>query len=201
MSPLFAGLTGFDYVALVIVGVSAASGFLRGATREIVGAVSFVGAVAAAAAGARYVAPLLGTRLGPPWLVHVIAIAIVFVLAYLVLAGFGGLIVGRVRNSMLSTPDRALGLVFGLARGVVAIGVVALVVEATAPVGTAPRWILAAKSFPVARATGDELRAIAPRSFRFDDILGSAFAGGGRDLGSYGAARPHSLAVVVEDPR
>jgi len=112
-----------DYVVIAAVLVSAIVGALRGFLREAVALATWLLALFLAWHFADLIEPHLGGMLAgsyvKPWAARIIIVLIVL----LVGAGVGALLEHFVRLSIFSGMDRFLGLVFGLLRGVVLLGV------------------------------------------------------------------------------
>ena len=112
-----------DYVVIAAILVSAVVGAARGLLREGVA----VGAWIVALFLAWHFSDLLGPHLGglmsnahvQPWAARVIIIVVVLLFG----AALGAILAHYVRLSIFSGMDRFLGLVFGLARGFVLLGV------------------------------------------------------------------------------
>jgi len=125
-------LTVFDYAVLAITGLSALRGLWRGLLGEVFGLVGWVVAFFVACA---LVSPV---RLWIPaswpggaltqWLLAFVAIMI----GVMLLAGLANALLGRlVQASGLSGVDRGLGLLFGCARGMLLVLVLAMLAGLT----------------------------------------------------------------------
>jgi len=156
-------VTGFDVIAGAILLVSGLVGFIRGATREVVTVLAFVVAVVVSIVALRISAPLAAHFIHTLWLARVAALLAVFIAVYLVVRLAGGFLTRGVRQTVLSGPDRLLGLLIGFARGVVAVGVIVLLIRAATPPERMPNWFTHAKVYPLASAAGGALRALAPK--------------------------------------
>lgn len=110
-------MTWVDGVVLAVLAVSAVLAFLRGLVAEILGVGAWVGAGTVAVALQPTTLALMQGSVEPPWLADALALAGVFLVVLLVLKLLIGVIARRVQNSLLGGTDRALGLVFGAARG------------------------------------------------------------------------------------
>ncbi len=110
-------MTWVDVVVLAVLAVSALLAFMRGLVQEVLGVGAWIGAAFLALALRPAVAPLLQGSVEPPWLADAVAMGGVFLVVLLVLKILIGLVARRVQDSMLGGTDRALGLLFGLARG------------------------------------------------------------------------------------
>ncbi|HXV01923.1 MAG TPA: CvpA family protein [Caulobacteraceae bacterium] len=167
-------MTGFDLVAGFILLVSALIGFWRGATREITTVIAFIAAVAGAIFGLRFTAPLARHFIHTPWLANVAAALAGFIVIYIVVRLVGGRLTRGVRTAGLSSLDRALGFAIGLARGVVAVGVLVLLIRAATPPERRPAWFTKARTYPVANAAGAALDALAPKGMAMARGVGPA---------------------------
>ena len=190
------GLTAFDLLAGGVLLVSGLIGFWRGATREVTGAIAFVLALVVAIAASPLTARLMAHLISAPWLAHWAGVAGGFLLVYcLLLIGFGTLVRG-VRQTGLSSLDRALGAGVGLARGLVVVGLAMLLIDWVAPPTRAPGWLAGARLYPLAEASGAVLRAAAPVGER---LASAAMASAGKSAsGTRPGADRHGLAVVVD---
>ncbi|MBY0332137.1 MAG: CvpA family protein [Acetobacteraceae bacterium] len=110
-------MTWVDGVVLAVLAFSGVIAFFRGMVREVLGVGAWIGAVLAALVLRHDVAALFEHAVDPPWVAEAIAAAGVFLTVLIVLKIVIGAIANRVQDSVLGGVDRALGLVFGLARG------------------------------------------------------------------------------------
>jgi membrane protein required for colicin V production len=129
----------FDVLVLIVLLVSALIAFLRGAIREILTILGVVGGLAAA----WYAGPLLiphmegwlGVKEGAepekllgilPYdlLAHILSYGLIFIVVVIVLSVISHMIAETARAIGLGPVDRTLGVIFGLARGVLLLGVV-----------------------------------------------------------------------------
>ena len=112
-----------DYLVIAAVVISAIVGAMRGFLREAVALVTWLFALFIAWHFADVVEPHLGGLLSgsyvKPWAARVIIVLLILLLG----AAIGALLNHYVRLSIFSGMDRFLGLVFGLLRGVVLLGV------------------------------------------------------------------------------
>jgi membrane protein required for colicin V production len=169
-SLLLQAMTAFDYAVLAIVGLSVLVSLFRGAVREVMSLVSWVGAVWIALHFAPKVSALLPASLGHPWL-RLFGVFIGLMVVSLLLFALIGLALARfVRGSGLGPWDRAVGVLFGLVRALVIL--VALVLAAgLTPLPREAAWRNAMFSPPLV-ALAKNARAFLPASLaeriRFD---------------------------------
>ncbi len=167
-------MTGFDVIAGGILLVSGLVGFLRGATREVTTVIAFIAAVAGAIFGLRFTGPIARHFIHTVWLANVAAVVVAFIVIYIIVRLVGGRLTRGVRQTGLSSLDRALGFAIGLARGVVAVGVIVLLIRAATPPERMPTWFTHARIYPVANAAGAALRALAPKGVAMARHMGPA---------------------------
>lgn len=123
-------MTFIDYVILGILLFSAVAGVVRGFLREVVSVITWV------------LAFVLAWKFGPSLEPHMAgavhdstvrawaARVPIFLLVLVVGAGIGALLNHFVRLSIFSGLDRLLGLVFGVLRGLVVVGLTAIISQA-----------------------------------------------------------------------
>ncbi|MBS1139521.1 MAG: Colicin production protein [Proteobacteria bacterium] len=111
-------MTGFDYVAIGIVGVSLIFGLWRGVVGEIVALVAWVLAIFAAVEFGAVVGRTVFAGLSDPALRTLAGCVVIFVGVLVVMALFRMAVRSMVKALGLSVSDRILGMVFGLVRGV-----------------------------------------------------------------------------------
>lgn len=150
-----------DLVLMGILLISALVGLIRGLIREALSLAVWIGAVWVAASYGDDVAPLFARTFEEPMLRLWVARAAVFV-AVLFAGSFLVWIVGYlVRDSIITGTDRVLGLLFGLARGVVVVALLVLALELFGL--SAEPWWQQSKLVPYAARAGQELRKLAGR--------------------------------------
>src|SRR5207253_1397245 len=110
-------MTQFDILVLILLGVSAAVGFSRGAVREIAALLALVFAAGLAVFGLPVFGPFVRKAVHPDWLGTVAAIVLVFVVAFIALRLIGAGVARAVQQTQgLGFLDRSLGLLIGLGR-------------------------------------------------------------------------------------
>jgi membrane protein required for colicin V production len=175
----------FDVIILLILACSALIGFVRGALREVMTVLAFVGAVAAALFALRVTGPLARQIMDPDWAGTVAALLIVFVAVYILIRVAGAGLQNRVHQTALGSVDRTIGLGFGLLRGLVAIGVFHLVFHAATPADRVPQWISDAALYPLSKTCAKALSQLAPEGSavagRLGPHLGDAVRKGSED--------------------
>jgi membrane protein required for colicin V production len=126
-------MTWVDAVFLAVVAVSGAIGYMRGLVREVLGVGAWVGAILFAFYMLDGTRGLFAGLFPQEWMADVAALAAVFVVTLIILKIIIALVARGVRNSVLGGVDRALGIVFGLGRGVVVILVAYIAAGAFVP--------------------------------------------------------------------
>jgi membrane protein required for colicin V production len=159
-------VNGLDLAVLGVIVVSAIFAFARGFVREALSIAAWVGAAAityfafnrAYAAVAHFVAT--------PLLADLIAGAGLFVISLILLTLLTSYVARFVQSSALSPIDRTLGLIFGLARGVVLVSLAYLVLDVSLPLNDRPVWVREAKSQPFLLHGADMLRSVLPEGLQ-----------------------------------
>ena len=171
----FESVTQFDFILLALLAISAAVGFARGAVREIAALVALVAAAILAIFGLPIFAPIF-REVVEGWLGTVAALVVVFGLTYALLRLVGAGLARQVqRTQMLGFLDRSVGLLIGLGRGLLVLGVLFLMFTAATPEDLRPRWITESTTWPLARNMGRLIERLAPQGLDLADRLKPAF--------------------------
>ena len=171
-------MTGFDIVVMVVVGLGASRGFLRGFVQEVLELAAWLLSLVCIHT---FLTPL--TAFLEP---HVHTSSGASVLAFLLLAlvpyGSARLLAGYMgsasRNSVLGPVDRILGFGFGALKGsliiVLGFSVIVLGYDTVWGAGGRPAWLTKSRTYPFVNASSDALvKAIGKRR---DDAAAAASA-------------------------
>jgi membrane protein required for colicin V production len=147
-----ASMSSLDLALVAVIALSALAGVLRGLVREALSLAVWIGAAWVALRHGETGAALLGDLVASPEL----RLWAGRLLTFVVLVFAGSLltwVVGYlIRHSALTGTDRLLGLLFGVARGVLVVGLAALALQAGG-FATEPWW-RQSKLLPYAAAVG-----------------------------------------------
>lgn len=152
-------MTGFDIAVLLIVGLAAATGFLRGFVQEVMALLAWIFSLFAI----RYLhtplsdffTPLVGTSSGAA----VLAFAVLLLVPYAAVKLIANWMGAKSRNSVLGPIDRVLGFGFGAVKGmilvVLAFSVLMLGYDVTWGPEGRPGWITQARTYPFVNASSE----------------------------------------------
>jgi membrane protein required for colicin V production len=154
-------MTGFDIAVLLLVGVGAVTGFLRGFVHEMLALLAWVFALAAI----RFLHTPLSHALTPTVRTasgsSVLAFALLLLVPYAVVKLVANWLGARTRNSLLGPIDRVLGFGFGGIKGliivVLAFSVLVLGYDTVWGPGGRPDWITQARSYRFVNASSEAL--------------------------------------------
>ena len=154
-------MTVFDILVLVVVGVAAVGGFLRGFVQEILSIAAWILAVFAI----HYMHTPLTEALRNVYDAEPATALLAFALLLLIPYAGMKLISSRFGNSasatLLGPIDRVLGFGFGALKGavivVVAFAVIVLGYESAWGYKGRPDWITQARTYPIVNASVDEM--------------------------------------------
>src|SRR5579859_6392447 len=136
----------FDIFIIVLIVLSGLFAFARGFVREALSIATWIGAALAGLYALPYTRPIAEQWLQKGIVADAAAGLSVFVVVLIVLSIMSSAIARRVKDSSLSAVDRTLGLLFGLARGVILACVVYLGVTWALPEANRPVWIKEART-------------------------------------------------------
>ena len=151
---------GTDHLFAIILLLSGALGYFRGFIRESISLVTWLLGLWLAWHFAYLVNPWLGGALAEPGVREWTGRAIVFFIVLLVGSGIGALVTHLARRAAgLAMMDRLLGVLFGLMRGAIVIGL--LVIAGRAVNLDLEPWWEKSKSMPAADAVANWLERYA----------------------------------------
>lgn len=154
-------MTGFDIAVLLLVGVGAVTGFLRGFVHEMLA----LGAWLVALVAIHYLhtplsaalVPIVGTGSGALVLAFALLLLVPYAAVKLVAKWLGA----ATRNSLLGPIDRVLGFGFGAVKGmiivVLAFSVLVLGYDTVWGIGGRPDWITQSRSYRFVNASSEAL--------------------------------------------
>ncbi|MDR2857900.1 MAG: CvpA family protein [Novosphingobium sp.] len=154
-------MTGFDIAVLVIVGVAAVIGFLRGFVQEMLALLAWIIALFAIhylhMPLSHSLLPAVGTESGA----SVLAFALLLLVPYGMVKLIANRLGGKARNSVLGPIDRVLGFGFGAIKGIIvvvlAFSVLVLGYDTVWGAGGRPDWITRARSYRFVNASSEAL--------------------------------------------
>jgi len=151
-------LTGADLVIVLVLLTSTIIGLLRGFVREIAALAFWVVGIWVAWVEGPRVEPYLGGYLADPairpWAARLAVLVVVLFAGYLV----GLLLAYILRSAGLGVMDRMIGMLFGMLRGVLLIGVLIMFGELVHL--NHESWWHRSKLIPYGETVGDWLRAM-----------------------------------------
>ena len=185
-------LTAIDIGVIAVFLISAVFATLRGLIHETFAILAWVAGAYVALRFTPSVQPLLHGVITPPWLERAAVLAGIFLLVFIPLAILSGRLSAKVKSSMAGTVDRMLGLIFGVGRGLLIVGVAYIAFGALVPPKNYPATLTKARLFPVIRTTGEMLRALVPDE--------TAVLPSGNSASGYGANGLHKLERLFQAP-
>ena len=154
-------MTGFDIAVLLLVGVGAVAGFLRGFVHEVLALAAWLFAMIAIRMLHTPLSLALQTTIGTESGASVLAFALLLLVPYATIKLIAGWAGARSRSSLLGPVDRVLGFGFGAVKGmiiaVLAFSVLVLGYDTVWGVGGRPTWITQARTYPFVNASSEEL--------------------------------------------
>lgn len=156
------GFAVFDLIAVAVLFASGVMALGRGFVREALTVTAFVAAALAALWTRPVIAGLLSGPIPSDLFANLAALGLVFLLVYLAVSFITSSLQKNVKSGEdVTTVDRMLGFAFGLIRGLVLLGLLALVFNNTLASGP-PSWLTQARVYPLVDTTARLLQSLAP---------------------------------------
>lgn len=114
-------MTGFDAIVLVIVGIGAIGGFLRGFVQEVLSLAAWILAVFAIRYLHTDLTAAIFEFMGSPITASIFAFALLLLIPYAAMKLIARVAGRRARESVLGPIDRVLGFGFGAVKGVIIV--------------------------------------------------------------------------------
>lgn len=157
-------MTGFDIAVLVIVGLGAVTGFMRGFVHECLALAAWILSLVAIhmllSPTTTLLLPYVHSTTGAP----VLAFAILLIVPYAAIKLMANWLGSATRNSVIGPIDRLLGFGFGAVKGtvivVLAFSVVALGYDVAWGKAGRPVWVTESRTYPFINACSDKLLAV-----------------------------------------
>lgn len=154
-------MTGFDIIVLLLVGIAAVGGFMRGFVQEVLSLAGWALAIVCIRFFHTDLTELLYGFIGTPSGAAVLAFALLLIIP-LVAVRLVARAAGKVsRNSILGPFDRVLGFGFGAVKGaivvVMAFSILVLGYDTVWGASGRPTWMTTARTYPFVNASADEL--------------------------------------------
>lgn len=154
-------MTGFDIIVLLIVGVAAIGGFMRGFVQEVLSLLAWGVAILAIHNLHTPLYDWLVPRVGNPTGSATLAFAVLLLIPYAGMKLIAGRLGETTRTSLLGPIDRVLGFGFGAIKGAIvvtcAFALLVLGYDAAWGIAGRPDWIKQARTYPLVNASADAL--------------------------------------------
>lgn len=156
-------MTGFDAFAILVILASAAAGWVRGGTREIITLLSFVLAALLALVALPFTAPLGRSLIDPDWAGSIFAAILSFLIIYFGIRIFGSAVSKRAQaHPQLGGIDRLFGILIGAGRALVLLGAIHLVIVAAMPGERTPNWLTTSLVHPLTAGAARTIQLVLP---------------------------------------
>lgn len=154
-------MSNFDLIVLLIVGVAAVGGFMRGLVQEVASLSAWVLAMFAIHYLHTPLYQAMAEHFGGTVPVAMLAFALLLLVPYAGMKLIAGQAGAAARASLLGPIDRVLGFGFGAIKGalitVVAFALLFLGFDQSWGIAGRPSWITTARTYPVVNAAVDQL--------------------------------------------
>lgn len=154
-------MTGFDIIVLLVVGIAAVGGFMRGFVQEVLSLAGWFLAVFAVRYLHTDLTAFLYGWIGTPSGAAVLAFALLLLIPYAAMKLIAGRFGKATRNSVLGPFDRVLGFGFGAVKGVIiavmAFSILVLGYDTVWGPSGRPSWITTSRTYPFINASSDAM--------------------------------------------
>jgi len=154
-------MTVFDIIVLIVVGVAAIGGFLRGLVQEVLSLAAWILAAFAIYYLHKPLTEAIMTQLDAEPATSILAFALLLLIPYAAMKVIANNVGEASRNSILGPIDRVLGFGFGAVKGalifVFAFSLLVLGYDTVWEIEGRPVWMTTARTYPIADAASRDL--------------------------------------------
>jgi membrane protein required for colicin V production len=154
-------MTVFDFIVLLIVGVTAAGGFMRGFVQELLSLAAWVLAVFAVRALHTDLTAAIFAFTGGPVSASLLAFSLLLLIPYAAMRLIAARAGKSARSSVLGPIDRVLGFGFGAVKGVIvvvmAFSLLVLGYDTVWGATGRPLWMSTARTYPFINASSEAM--------------------------------------------
>lgn len=118
-----------------------------------------------------YLVPMARGMITTGWIASLVAYAVIFLVIFIPLSFMSHRFSESVKNSPIGPLDRALGIAFGVVRGLAVAALAYLAYTYFVPVPEQGRWVRQARSLPVLQSTSQVILSLVPARARRDFTL------------------------------
>lgn len=155
-------ITMVDILVGLVVLVSAGYAAWRGFLSEVLSIFAWASAAFATLYFGPWLIPLMRGVIATPWLASLAAYAGIFLLVLVPLSFMAHRFSETVKHSPIGPLDRALGIAFGVVRGLVIVGLAYMAFTYFVPIKQQPTVLTQARSLPVIQSSAEVLLSLAP---------------------------------------
>jgi len=155
-------LTMLDVIVVAVIFISAFLAMVRGFSREVLSLASWVLAALAAFVAYPHILPYVSPYITNEMVALIATLAGIFVVSLLAISLLTMKVADLIIDSRIGALDRALGLVFGLARGALILGVAILFTNELIRPENRPNWLAQAASKPILDEMSAQIKAVLP---------------------------------------
>jgi len=159
-----------DVAVVAIIIVSAIYATYRGFVSESLSIFAWIVAALATLYFGPWVAYWLRGMISPAWLGEVVGYGAVFLVVVIPLSFMSYRFSEGVKKSQVSTLDGALGLAFGVLRGLAIVGIAYLVFSAFISIPDQPDWIAKVRLLPLIQGAADVVASVIPDQHVGNDL-------------------------------
>ncbi len=174
-------VTALDILVILTVLVSAGYAAWKGFLWETLTIFDWLAAAFGCLYFGPYLVPMMRGVVSTAWLAGLIAYAVVFLIVFIPLSFMSHRFSESVKNSPIGPLDRALGIAFGVVRGLAVVALIYLAYTYFVPVPEQARFVRDARSLPIIQSTGQVILSLVPAHARSDFALGKAENSRSRD--------------------
>ncbi len=155
-------VTFIDILVVLVLLISAAYAAWRGFLSETLSIFAWAAAAFSTLYFGPWLIPLMRGMISTPWLASLAAYAGIFLVVFIPISFISHRFSETVKHSPIGPLDRALGIAFGVVRGLVIVGLAYLAFTYFVPIRQQPAALTEAHTLPLIQSSAEVLLSLAP---------------------------------------
>lgn len=155
-----------DFVVIAVIAITGLSAWYLGFVRVVTGIGGWVCAALVTIYGFRHLKFVARGVISDTLFADGVTAVVVFIVTLVLLSFLSHAVSRRIRESGFRQIDRALGLLAGLAFGIVLLSGLHLIIDQATEGGDRPEWFKTARTEPMVRRTSQFLWSLAPTAWQ-----------------------------------
>lgn len=158
-------ITWVDIVVICITVFSGLLSLMRGFSRELLSLMTWLGSALFAILFHKILAAILSNFVHNLTIASILSIGIIFIVSFILLSYFSVKISQGLGRSFVGPLDKFLGLIYGVARGVLIVAMLVFLISNMIELQNKKAWLTKARTYFLLNNIGEQVYSLIPSNF------------------------------------